>query len=344
MKRSATFFSIVTASLLATSTTSAFVPLWNNDQHLPISDDLAINDGDFPENRVFHEAIEDATDFLNKVAGTNYDLDHKNYNENGFAITFFPNFRNEVHRGNLPDGVMGRATQTAIGGHTDECDIKINDDPRRNDGSNLNWSAIAPSPTNRVPLPLVFAHELGHCAGMDHNDNRANTMFSTFAVGDEGPWIGVNFEPDPSEDERDWMRHIHPDASTSHNLALTTWVCCSAGAPTNFSTQLNIIGDIHQVIFSIGYLNLGTFNESNVKVDYRIVPENNPVWSAGTFVDSTTIGTINSNVPFEFSKILEFNHPGDQCYHIGAFIDSDSAIAEGNESNNKVITEWTVCP
>jgi hypothetical protein len=67
------------------------------------------------------------------------------------------------------------------------------------------------------------------------------------------------------------------------------------------------------------------------------------VWSAGTVVD-TALLNVNSNQPFEFTKIIEFDHPDDQCYFIGAFIDSTDRIAENNETNNKVISQWSLCP
>lgn len=344
MKRLDTVLCLTMLSVLLAGAASAWVPLWNRDQHLAIGADLAVNDRDFPEGRVFHEEIQAATDFLNAINGTDYDLDHDTYNQNGLAITFYGNGRNEVHRGNLPDTVLGRATQTAIGSHTDECDININDDPKNIDGSDLNWSAIAPSPADRVPLPLVFVHEMGHCMGLDDNDSHANTMASVFEAGDEGPWIGVDFDAEPSEDERDWLRSIHPDATTGANLALTTWACCSGGGPSNFvRSTFNRAGNMKRVQFTFGYLNLGTTSESNVLVEYRIIPVSDPRWSAGTFVDSTTIGTINSNVPFEFEKVIDFVHPGDQCYHIGAFIDSDDSVQENNNANNKVISEWSIC-
>lgn len=211
-----------------------------------------------------------------------------------------------------------------------------------------------------MPLPLVVVHEMGHCAGLDHNDAQANSMFSTLPIGDEGPWIGENFDAEPGEDERDWLRSIHSDATTGHNLAMTTWACCPildveilpglvvpiAFPPSNFTGTIteDPVAGTTSVSFDFGYLNLGTFNESNVMVEYRIIPQSNPVWFAGTTVDTTVVGTINSNVPFEFTKVVEFVHPGDQCYHIGAFIDSDDAIGENNESNNQVISQWTVCP
>lgn len=335
------------SALLAIATKlGAFVPFWNNDQHLAVGSDMEVNDADFPEGAVFHEEIQGVTNFWNNVTGSSYDLDHATYNTNGLAITLFPNLRNEIHRGNLPDGVLGRATQTAIGSHTDECDININDDPTDNNGNDLDWSAIAPSPAGKVPLPLVVLHELGHCTGLDHNDSRANTMFSVFNVGDEGPWIGEGFDAEPGEDERDWIRFIHSDATTGHNVAMTTWSCCSGGEPSNFirTVTTDPVAGTTSVSFDFGYLNLGTFDETNVMVEYRIIPQSNPVWSAGTTVDTTSIGAVNSNAPFEFTKIVEFEHPGDECYHIGAFIDSNFAITENNENNNKVISRWTVCP
>ena len=345
MKRVTQSLTLLALLLMLASAIDAFVPLWNRDQHLPVGDDLAVNDRDFPEGRRFHEEIQDATNFLNRIAGTNYDLDHATYNQNGLAITIYGNGRNEVHRGNLPDTTAGRATQTAIGSHTDECDININDDPKDFDGSDLNWSARAPSPANRLPLQLVFIHEMGHCTGLDHNDNRANTMATSFAIGDEGPWIGENFDAEPSEDERDWLRHVHPDSTSGANVAMTTWACCASnGAPSNsLFTESNLASGQKRVRFTFGYLNVGTTSESGVRVDYRIVPVSDPRWAAGTFVDSTTIGTINSNVPFEFEKVIDFTHPGDECYHIGAFIDSNNAVSENNESNNKVISRWSIC-
>ena len=42
--------------------------------------------------------------------------------------------------------------------------------------------------------------------------------------------------------------------------------------------------------------------------------------------------------------IVEFDHPGDQCHFVGAFIDSTGQIAESNETNNKVISKWKLCP
>lgn len=335
------------AAIIAAPTVHAFVHLWNNDQHLSIGEDMMVNDRDFPEGAAFHEAIEDATNFWADLTGSSYDLDHGTYNTAGLAVTIYGNLRNEIYRGSLPDGVMGRATSTAVGSHVDECDININNNPTGASGSNLNWSLIAPSPnSNRVPLKLVVVHEQGHCAGMEHNDAQANTMFSAFTIGDEGPWIGENLDAEPSEDERTWVRHIHSDASTGHNLAMTSWTIASNGAATNFNFAVDpfTANLFRRVDFVFGYLNLGTADETNVDVEYRIIPESNPIWSAGTVIDTTVIGAINTNQPFEFTKVVEFYLPADQCYHIGAFIDSSNSIAENNESNNKVISRWTLCP
>lgn len=336
-------------SALAAGPAAAFVPLNNNHTHMAIGADFAVNTNDFPVGGTFHEEIMAKTDEWDagsglRIRGATYHLDHAHYT----GLTVIANLRNEIHRGSLPDGVLGRATRWGVGDHWEECDININDDPTDDDGGDLDWSVIAPSPTGKAPLPLVVLHEYGHCIGLAHDDGEGDLM-TTMQTG--GPWVGESFHAIAPEDERTFLRDIHGDASTGQNLAVTTYTCCNDdGDATNFAFDASWGDDPDEVVvdFAFGYLNLGT-DTQEVRVTFRLLPESAPTWPAGwdpnvfdpLVVDETTM-TLGPNNPYTPTKRVEFVVPDTQRWFIGAFIDSDGDVAETNEGNNKLVSRCSV--
>ena len=339
----------VTLTMLAARPGAAFVAINANHSHMAIGSNFAVNTNDFPVGGTFHDEIIAKNDEWDagtglRIRGATYHLDHAHYT----GINVVGNLTNELHRGSLPDGVLGRATYWGVGDHWEECDININDDPTEDDGSDIDWTVIAPSASGKAPLSLVLLHEHGHCVGLDHDDGEGDLM-TTFQT--DGPFIGEDFDSIVPEDERTFLRDIHGDSSTGQNLALTTYTCCNDdGLTTNFNFSATFGDDPDEVVvdFGFGYLNLGT-DSQQVKVTFRLIPESDPFWPVGwdpnvldpLVIDETTM-TLAPNNPYTPTKEVEFIVPDTQRYFIGAFIDSDDDVAETNETNNTIISRCSV--
>jgi hypothetical protein len=104
-----------------------------------------------------------------KDGATRWDYDHFRFtfeSEACLSNGVFPilNSVNQVDFGRLPLGVLARTVFFSVGDQITECDMRFN--------SAVNWYTGTGTPAaNQFDWWSVATHEMGHCLGLDHEDN-----------------------------------------------------------------------------------------------------------------------------------------------------------------------------
>lgn len=238
--------------------------------------------------------------------------------------------------------------------NTIECDIvfveEVTDpeDPDYIDGWDYDWVDAVPSSlsSNQKSERWVTMHEFGHCFGLSHDEDNANTMNPyEHSAGDFG--LGVYRI---GEDESEAVRELKPHSSTGHNLALSRWVV--EAAPSYYPDEAweDSLGEDLWIapdgtcgfdIEAISLHSMGTSTLSGVEVRWTL-SQNTTCFDGDDIVAATdTHSALSSNEVYPES-------PGNFCvptgtaageYYVCARVDPDGEVSEVSEADNTVRSE-----
>lgn len=183
---------------------------WTEDQN-PLEDAITLDvdtfPADFVEPQVLAEAIRDALLRWTVESGAAIDLRFggpTNPTDRGLRVFYSPNIAGD-------ELAVARRTVSATA-EVNSCEIVVYG---RNAAGPVTWH-FGPShevPATSMDFRTVFAHEIGHCMGLDHSNVDGAVMSPSIS---EGQWRPLH------DDDLAGMRAIYGDAEPAVELLDTT--------------------------------------------------------------------------------------------------------------------------